>query len=132
MLFVMMTDVEGNIRLTDGSSVEAGTVEIFYDNQWNKVCDDDWTLTDASVVCRQLGYPRASDYYRRANFVPASGEVHVVIPRLSCTGSETRLLDCSHGDVYNASCDNAQNIAVECELQHVYNAPGEFDMDVFH
>ena len=46
----------GQLRLAGGNIPNEGRVEICMDNVWGTVCDDLWSSTDATVVCRQLGY----------------------------------------------------------------------------
>lgn len=46
----------GAIRLAGGSNSNEGRVEVCSNNAWGTVCDDFWSVVDAAVACRQLGF----------------------------------------------------------------------------
>ena len=45
------------VQLVDGASPNEGRLQIYYNNEWGTVCDDHWTISEATVVCHSLGFP---------------------------------------------------------------------------
>ena len=56
------------MRLVGGPSPHEGRVEIFHDGQWGTVCDDDWDINDAHVVCRHLNFSEAVSAVKEAAY----------------------------------------------------------------
>ncbi|XP_064386909.1 uncharacterized protein LOC135335369 isoform X2 [Halichondria panicea] len=105
---------DGDIRLADGSKAFNGRVEVCHNNAWGTVCDDGWDLSDAYVVCRQLGYRSALDALVPAYFGQGNGDI--LLDDLECAGNETKLIDCPHDGVGVHNCHHSEDIGVVCEI----------------
>ena len=106
---------------------------MFYNNQWGTVCDDDWDLVDATVVCRQLGFASANgattnsffergeykSYFTRCgnslsntHIYVAGSAVPIVFDEVQCTGAERSLGQCSF--ITDHDCDHSEEAGVIC------------------
>ena len=105
--------IEIAIRLVGGSSYNEGRVEVNYNGEWGTVCDDGWDHTDASVVCRQLGFGSSGTAVGSAGFGQGSGPI--LLDGVFCTGSELILAQCGHlGINVTRSCSHAEDGGVRC------------------
>jgi hypothetical protein len=53
----------------------SGNVEIYHMGKWGSVCDDEWDMREATVVCRQLGYERPYRVTYSSMFGPARSKL---------------------------------------------------------
>ncbi|XP_071507739.1 neurotrypsin-like [Diadema antillarum] len=114
---------EGSVRLADGSPSLEGRVEIYYDNEWGTVCNDLWDLSNAEVVCRQLGFPDVVDH----DYYFGSGDDPVHLDDVDCLGDESRLAECSHRSWKENDCTHVEDVGVKCSA----TAPGSSGIETW-
>ena len=105
-----------------GATDNEGRVEVYHNSTWGTVCDDDWDITDANVVCRQLNYSRATSAPGLAHFGEGSGPI--LYDNVACNGTETRLADCSHLGLGIHDCNHFEDAGVVC---YIFVTQGQLD-----
>ena len=126
----------GELRLAGSNIPNEGRVEICMNNVWSTVCGDSWGSSDATVVCRQLGYltqgyrirrtlshsvileskslvPTGAVAFKTAHFGMGSGPVH--FSNVRCTGSESDLINCSRSSFLNCYGGHSWDAGVRCQ-----------------
>ena len=88
-------------------------MEVFYKGAWGTVCHDGWDLTDAGVVCRELGFSGAVLTICCAEFGRGTGPIW--LNKVKCRGNESRLDSCSHSSIHN--CNHGGDAGVICESE---------------
>jgi len=84
-----------------------------YQGIWGTVCDDGWDDTDATVVCRQLGFLNGTAIIMRAQCGLPPGPVW--LSKVRCLGNETKLSHCIHNGAGNVgNCTYSQDAEVQC------------------
>ncbi|KAL7060269.1 hypothetical protein AAHC03_09556 [Spirometra sp. Aus1] len=104
---------EGDLRLEDGDTFGSGTVAVFRGFVWGRVCDDHWTIKEANVVCRQLGYGHAVRALKRNHFHSRSSRFYFM-DNVYCNGTETRLVDCRFDGWARHDCSYGEDAGVQC------------------
>ncbi len=103
---------DGDVRLVGGGTIFEGRVEVCNNGAWGTVCDDLWDTTDGNVVCTQLGFGTASSAPCCAAYGQGAGDI--LLDNVQCSGSESRLLDCTHNGLAIHNCAHSEDAGVVC------------------
>jgi len=74
------------------------------------VCDDGFTLTNAHVACRQLGYRGAVSFTKESRYGNTGS--NFAMDDIRCNGRESRLLDCQHKEYDD--CEGTEAAGAVC------------------
>ena len=137
-LTVTVDDNTGDIRLVDGARTTTdgdpceGRLEIYYDGEWGTICDDFWSVEDANVACRQLGFAGGTvldwGFFRNPIFPMGDDDQKIWLDDLICDGGESNLLECdsNHSEVGRHNCRHKEDVLLRC-LKN--NGPYIVDME---
>ncbi|XP_019740552.1 scavenger receptor cysteine-rich type 1 protein M130-like isoform X1 [Hippocampus comes] len=100
------------LRLVGGWGGCSGRVEVFHAGQWGTVCDDEWELSAADVVCRQLGCGHAVSAPSAAHFGRGGGPIW--LDNVVCEGQELAITHCTHQGFGENNCGHSEDAGVIC------------------
>jgi deleted-in-malignant-brain-tumors protein 1 len=130
---------EGAVRLVNGTSSEAGRLEVCSNGIWGSVCGKGFDVTDAYVVCRELGFG-ISEPIVYTNSYFGDGNEAIIYSNLECGGYEGTISDCPKQSYGSFSCSR-NNVAglicsddcLESDLRLVFGRdPYEGTIEVCH
>ncbi|XP_067432529.1 scavenger receptor cysteine-rich type 1 protein M130-like isoform X2 [Thunnus thynnus] len=113
--YIVELTCSDSVRLVNGTSLCSGRLEVKSEQSWSSVCEADFNLQDAEVVCRELGCG-APLVLQGALY----GEVEAPMwtKEFQCGGHESALLDCGRSDSARSTCSLCKAVGLTCS-EHV-------------
>ncbi|XP_035814090.1 lysyl oxidase homolog 3B isoform X1 [Amphiprion ocellaris] len=102
-----------------------GRIELFYKGEWGTICDDDFSLANANVLCRQLGFVSATGWTHSAKYGKGQGKIW--LDNVQCGGGEKSIELCKSRGWGNSDCTHDEDAGVVCKDERI---PGFVDSNV--
>lgn len=132
-----------SVRLVDGT-VNSGRVEILYNNTWGTICDDLFTVQNAGVLCKMLGFNqwvyaqtrtyiwnffywtysyilfhalfsvRSTGVSLRIDAFFGEGSGMIWLDNVNCTGFETSISQCRSNGWGVHNCEHSEDVGIIC------------------
>ncbi|XP_067884748.1 lysyl oxidase homolog 3B-like isoform X3 [Heterodontus francisci] len=102
-----------------------GRVEVFYEGEWGTICDDDFKLENAHVLCKMMGFTKATGWTHSAKYGKGAGRVW--LDNLDCRGTEKDVSECKSLGWGQTDCTHEEDAGVICKDERI---PGFIDSNV--
>ncbi|XP_061698839.1 lysyl oxidase homolog 3B isoform X2 [Syngnathoides biaculeatus] len=102
-----------------------GRVELFHKGEWGTICDDDFSIANANVLCRQLGFVEAVGWTHSAKYGKGQGKIW--LDNVQCGGGEQSIDACKSRGWGNSDCTHDEDAGVVCKDERI---PGFVDANV--
>uniref|UniRef100_A0A667X2E3 Soluble scavenger receptor cysteine-rich domain-containing protein SSC5D n=1 Tax=Myripristis murdjan TaxID=586833 RepID=A0A667X2E3_9TELE len=112
LLIYFYSIVSLEVRLVNSADHCSGRVEVHHAGQWGTVCERDWSLNKAEMICSLLECGHAVSAPGGAHFGQGSGAIWEASE--SCFANETSFQQCLVKGLHRASCGHEEDASVVC------------------
>ncbi|XP_067647443.1 uncharacterized protein teq isoform X3 [Eurosta solidaginis] len=100
-------------RMGGGRSPNEGRLEVRYHGEWGTVCDDDFGMKEAQVLCNYMGF-YGLPHIEKNKYGPGAGPIW--LDQVSCFGNETSLDQCNHWTWGEHNCNHTEDVGLKCTV----------------
>ena len=108
------------LRLAGSEMKSAGRVEVLHgtgnQKKWGTICDYQFDIKAAKVVCKELGYKGALMVVPCCE-VFEKGSGHIWMANVKCLGREPSITMCPHSGWGKTHCSHNHDVGVICETE---------------
>ena len=112
------------MRLVGGANATLGVVQVCMNNAWGSVCRNGFGFKDATVVCRQLGFPTIGALALLDTSMFGSTTGPVFLDKVACAEEDNVLAQCPISGIRvfgQTECDLNELAGVQCIGKVLYN-----------
>lgn len=113
------------------SNKHQGRIEVKVFDKWGYVCDDNFSIEAAHVVCRELGFEAGALELKPNSFYPPNvamtnnGKPVFIMDELRCVGNESSLKECAFSGWGVHDCNAEEVMGVVCKTP-VMTCPSDY------